>query len=70
LDVLREQTAPITPEQLFREAGFQTTEVDLFYRELLTLRERLHQQKPTGTKALEWPNAADVLLQLTSPDEP
>ena len=41
LDVLREHKGPMTPEQLFREAGFETSQVDLFYRELTSLRDKL-----------------------------
>lgn len=64
LDVLREHQKPMTPEQLFREAGFEPSQVDLFYRELATLRDKLREQKPKSAEAKSWPHRANVLLQL------
>jgi len=64
LDVLQEHKNPMTPEQLFREAGFEPSQVDLFYRELTSLRDRLQEKKPEGSEAKLWPHRADVLLQL------
>ncbi len=64
LDVLREYKGPMTPEQLFREAGFEASQVDLFYRELTSLRDKLLEQKPKGSEAKLWPHRANVLLQL------
>jgi len=64
LDVLREHKKPMTPEQLFREAGFEASQVDLFYRELTSLRDTLREQKPKASEAKLWPHRADVLLQL------
>jgi type I restriction enzyme S subunit len=64
LDVLREHKGPMAPEQLFREAGFEASQVDLFYRELTSLRDKLLEQKPKGSEAKLWPHRANVLLQL------
>jgi type I restriction enzyme S subunit len=64
LDVLREHHGPITPEQLFAEAGFLPDEADSFYRELLLLRNLIHEKKPSGTQARTWPHRARVLLEL------
>jgi type I restriction enzyme S subunit len=64
LDVLREHKRPITPEQLFRDAGFQSAEADLFYRELATLRKIIRERKPSGTEARAWPQRVRVLLEL------
>jgi type I restriction enzyme S subunit len=64
LDVLREHKGPMTPEQLFREAGFEASQVDLFYRELTSLRDKLLEQKPKGSEAKLWPHRTNVLLQL------
>lgn len=64
LDVLREHKKPMTPEQLFREAGFQPKEADSFYRELASLRKVLQEKKPSGADAKAWPLRAKVLLQL------
>lgn len=64
LDVLAEQTKPMTPEQLFREAGFEASQVDQFYRELCLLREKLKEQKPKASETKSWPMRAHVLLQL------
>jgi type I restriction enzyme, S subunit len=66
LDVLRAHNKPITPEQLFYEAGFDPSQVDLFYRELNSLRSKLQERKPTGSQAKMWPHRANVLLQLKS----
>jgi type I restriction enzyme S subunit len=64
LEVLRQHKTPLTPEQLFREAGFQPKEVDIFYRELASLRKVLREKKPSGTDAGAWPHHARVTLQL------
>jgi type I restriction enzyme S subunit len=63
-DVLREQKRPITPEHLFREAGFQPADVDSFYRELATLRRKIRETKPSSKNARLWPQRARVLLEL------
>ena len=64
LEVLRKHMKLITPEQLFREAGFQPKEVDLFYRELASLRKVLREKKPSGAEARTWPHRARVMIQL------
>ena len=64
LDVLRESSSPITPEQLFSQAGFKPAQVDLFYRELALLRDQLRVEKPKGSEAKSWPSRAQVTLQL------
>lgn len=64
LDVLREHKKAMTPEKLFRDAGFEASQVDLFYRELASLRDKLREQKPKASKAKLWPSRKDVLLQL------
>ncbi len=64
LDVLREQKKPITPEKLFSQAGFKPPQVDLFYRELASLRDELHVVKPKPSEAKLWPDRAVVTLQL------
>jgi type I restriction enzyme, S subunit len=64
LTVLSERNRPISPEDLFREAGFETSEVDLFYRELCSLRDQLLEVKPSGPDAKSWPEDVRVLLQL------
>lgn len=64
LDVLREHKEPMTPEQLFREAGFEPSEVDNFYRELASLRDKLKERKPKDSEAKLWPHRVQVLLQL------
>jgi len=69
LDILQEHKNPMTPEQLFREAGFEQSQVDLFYRELTSLRDKLQEKKPEGSDAKLWPHRADVLLQLKRGDE-
>jgi type I restriction enzyme S subunit len=66
LDTLRAQKKPITPEQLFNEAGFEPSQVDLFYRELNSLRSSLQERKPAGAEAKLWPSQSSVLLQLKS----
>ena len=63
LDVLRERKKPITPEQLFREAGFEPPEVDAFYHELTSLRKIIREKKPTGAEAKAWPHGAQVFLE-------
>lgn len=64
LDVLREHRKPITPEQLFHDAGFEPSQVDLFYLELASLRDKLKERKPKASEAKSWPNRAQVLLEL------
>jgi type I restriction enzyme, S subunit len=64
LDVLREHTKPITPEQLFDEAGFQPAQADTFYRELASLRKIIQEKKPDASEAKAWPYRAHVLLEL------
>lgn len=64
LEVLRVQKKPITPEQLFREANFQPSEVDLFYRELSSLRHMLEEHTESAANAKLWPARPYVLLQL------
>ncbi len=64
LAVLREHKGEITPEQLFQEAGFEAEQVDLFYRELATLRKKIRERKPEASISKLWPHRANVLLQL------
>jgi type I restriction enzyme S subunit len=66
--VLEEQKKPITPEQLFSAAGFDPSKVDQFYRELVSLRDRLTVQKPKASDAHSWPQHAQVLLKLKRDD--
>jgi hypothetical protein len=54
----------MTPEQLFSKAGFQPAQVDLFYRELVSLRKVLREKKPSASNANSWPHRAQVLLIL------
>jgi type I restriction enzyme S subunit len=64
LDVLREHKKPMTPEQLFRTAGFQPAQADLFYRELASLRKILREKKPSASEAKTWPYRSHVQLEL------
>jgi len=64
IDLLRQNKEPITPEQLFRQSGFEASQVDLFYRELASLRSNLVEVKPPPSDAKLWPQRAKVLLQL------
>jgi type I restriction enzyme, S subunit len=64
LDVLRENKEPMTPEQLFSKAGFKPTQVDLFYRELHSLHNKLQVDKPKTSEAKLWPYRAHVRLRL------
>jgi len=64
LDVLREHKEPMTPEQLFLKAGFEPSQVDLFYRELSSIRDKLEERKPKASDAMSWPYHAKVTLQL------
>jgi type I restriction enzyme, S subunit len=64
LDVLREQQKPITPEELFRAAAFEPSQVDQFYRELASLRDKLIEQKPHAAEARLWPHRAKVSIRL------
>ncbi len=63
-DILREQEKPMTPEELFRAAGFDVSQVDDFYRELTLLRDTLMEQKPKASDTKLWPSGAKVLLQI------
>ena len=60
LDVLREQKTPITPEELFRAAAFEPSQVDQFYQELASLRGKLIEQKPEASEVKSWPLRAKV----------
>ncbi len=62
--VLKEKDGPMTPEQLFLAAGFKPSQVDLFYRELTLLRDKVLEQKPKASDAKSWPLRAHVFLQL------
>jgi hypothetical protein len=64
LDVLREQRKSVTPEELFRAAGFEPWQVDQFYRELASIRDELIEQKPKASEVKLWPHRAQVVLQL------
>ncbi len=64
LDVLRENERPMKLEHLFNEAGFTASQVDLFYRELTSLRDKLKVDKPKGSNAKSWPYRAHVMLKL------
>lgn len=64
LAVLSERKRWMTPEQLFIDAGFKPSQVDLFYRELATLRDRLLVEKPPRSQAKPWPDRASVLVRL------
>lgn len=63
-EILSESDKPMTPEELFRAAGFEFSQVDQFYRELATLRISLTEQKPEDSEAKAWPHGSKVLLQL------
>ena len=63
-DILREHKKPMTPEELFRAAGFEVSQVDDFYRELASLRANLLEHKPRGSEAKLWPGRAHVLLEV------
>lgn len=69
LAVLEENAGPITPEKLFRDAGFVPSQVDQFYRELTSIREKVREYKPKPSDAKSWPLRAHVLLQLKKGDE-
>jgi type I restriction enzyme S subunit len=64
VDVLHEHKKPITPEELFRAAGFEPSQVAEFYRELSSMRDKLREQKPKASEAKAWPLRAHVFLQL------
>jgi type I restriction enzyme S subunit len=64
LDVLRENKGPMEPEQLFSKAGFKASQVDLFYRELASLHDKLQVEKPQASEAKAWPYNAHFTLQL------
>lgn len=63
-DLLGSHAQPVTPEQLFKDAGFQPADADLFYRELASLRKNLRETKPSGSNARTWPHRGRVLLEL------
>jgi type I restriction enzyme, S subunit len=64
IEVLRAHGQSMTPEELFRAAKFQVSEVDAFYRELAAHRDEIQQEKPSGREALRWPGQARISLQL------
>lgn len=64
VDVLYDHNKLMTPEELFCEAGFEPAQVDIFYRELASLRNKLREEKPKASEAKLWPHHAKVLLQL------
>lgn len=64
IDVLRAHKKPMTPEQLFRDAGFKPGQVDLFYRELGSLRHKLKEHKPKASEVKSWPYRVQVKLEL------
>lgn len=64
IEVLSEQNQPISPEQLFRDAGFQPADADAFYRELAALRPRLQEKKPDNSQDNAWPHRSQTLLEL------
>jgi type I restriction enzyme S subunit len=68
IDVLREFSRPVTPEELFHAAGFDESQVDVFYHELAALRSELREIRPTEIDAKLWPENASVLLQLSTLD--
>ena len=63
-DVLLEHKKPMTPEQLFHEAGFESSKVDDFYRELTSLRAKLREIRPEASSAKLWPQHVQIFLQL------
>jgi len=69
IDVLHQTITPITPEQLFRDAGFEPSQVDEFYRELVSLRAKLRELRPQASETREWPGRAGVYLQLKKGSE-
>jgi type I restriction enzyme S subunit len=64
LDVLKEQKKPITPEQLFRDARFDPSQVDEFYRELKSIVSLIVEEKPVRAAAKSWPQKPSVLLRI------
>jgi len=62
--ILKKNDGPMTPEQLFQAAGFKPSQVDQFYRELASIRDKVREQKPEGAEAKSWPLRAHVFLQL------
>jgi predicted RNase H-like nuclease len=64
LAILKENGAPMTPEQLFHVAGFKPSQVDQFYLALASVRDKVRELKPETSEAKSWPLRAKVLLQL------
>ena len=67
--VLNDNEAPMTPELLFRKAGFEPSQIDLFYRELLLIRDKLDEIKPEMSASMSWPYNAHFLLKLKREDK-
>jgi type I restriction enzyme, S subunit len=68
-EVLKNSSSPMTPEELFLEAGFGPSQIDNFYHELLSIRDRIVEVKPEGSESKLWPKKARVILRLKKEDE-
>jgi len=63
-DILAKHPRGLSPEALFKVAGFKPFEVDMFYRELTSLRDILEEIRPGAEKIKAWPLRATVVLKL------
>jgi type I restriction enzyme, S subunit len=63
IEILRSNPEGLSPEDLFREAGFHQSEVDDFYRELATIADLVEEQKPQRAASMGWPVQARVILR-------
>ena len=67
-DILARHPRGLSPEALFKKAGFKPSEVDMFYRELTSLRDTLEEVRPGAEKIKAWPLRATVVLKLKRSD--
>ena len=62
LVIIEKHPAGITPEELFREAGYQPGEVDEFYQELAEVFDAVTEIRPIA-KVRTWPDNKGIVLK-------
>ena len=64
LQILRDNPEGLTPEQLFKLAGYTSEQVNEFYAELTSISKQLVENRPQGDKILQWPKVGEIVLRL------
>lgn len=63
MEVLEAHPEGMTPEDLFKAAGYHLAEVDEFYAHLARIAHRVEEHRPASKLKKRWPSGADIVLK-------